>query len=53
MSEVLPEIYLAWHGNTARTLTGQYTGLIDLPLTPNDECNARRLGERLKGHDIC
>lgn len=49
MSEVLPEIYLARHGNTAWTLTGQHTGLIDLPLTPNGECNARRLGERLKG----
>src|SRR5712692_2117027 len=49
MREVLPEIYLARHGNTAWTLTGRHTGLIDLPLTPNGECNARRLGERLKG----
>jgi broad specificity phosphatase PhoE len=49
MSEVLPEIYLARHGNTAWTLTGQHTGLTDLPLTPNGERNARRLGERLKG----
>jgi broad specificity phosphatase PhoE len=49
MSEVLPEIYLAWHGNTAWTLTGQHTGLTDLPLTPNGARNARRLGERLKG----
>ena len=49
MSEVLPEIYLARHGNTAWTLTGQHTGLTDLPLTPNGGRNARRLGERLKG----
>jgi probable phosphoglycerate mutase len=49
MSEVLPEIYLARHGNTAWTLSGQHTGLTDLPLTPDGEHNARRLGERLKG----
>src|SRR6266850_3278508 len=49
MSAVHPEIYLARHGNTAWTLTGQHTGLTDLPLTPNGECNARRLGKRLQG----
>jgi broad specificity phosphatase PhoE len=27
----------------------QHTGLTDLPLTARGECNARRLGERLKG----
>ena len=49
MSEVLPVVYLARHGETAWTLSGQHTGLIDLPLTPNGERNAQRLGERLKG----
>jgi broad specificity phosphatase PhoE len=49
VSNVLPEVYLARHGNTAWTVTGQHTGLTDLPLTPNGECNARRLGERLRG----
>jgi broad specificity phosphatase PhoE len=49
MSVALPEVYVARHGNTAWTLTGQHTGLTDLPLTPNGESNARRLGERLKG----
>jgi broad specificity phosphatase PhoE len=49
MSEVLPVVYLARHGETAWTLSGQHTGLIDLPLTPNGEHNAQRLGERLKG----
>jgi broad specificity phosphatase PhoE len=49
MSEVLPVLYVARHGETAWSLSGQHTGLTDLPLTPNGECNARRLGERLKG----
>ena len=49
MSEALPEVYLARHGNTAWTVTGQHTGLTNLPLTPNGEINAGRLGERLKG----
>jgi len=49
MSEVLPVLYVARHGETAWSLSGQHTGLTDLPLTPNGERNARRLGERLKG----
>jgi broad specificity phosphatase PhoE len=42
-------VYLARHGETAWSLSGQHTGLTDLPLTTRGECNARRLGERLKG----
>ena len=49
MIEVLPLIYLARHGETAWSLSGQHTGLTDLPLTERGERNARRLGERLKG----
>ncbi len=49
MSEALPVVYMARHGNTAWTLSGQHTGLTDLPLTPDGERNAHRLGERLKG----
>jgi len=49
MSETLPEIYLARHGETAWSLTGQHTGLTDLPLTERGQRNARRLGERLAG----
>jgi len=49
VSEVLPVIYLARHGETAWSLSGQHTGLTDLPLTERGERNARRLGERLKG----
>jgi broad specificity phosphatase PhoE len=49
MSVVLPAVYVARHGNTAWTHSGQHTGLTDLPLTPDGERNARQLGERLKG----
>lgn len=49
MNEKLPVVYLARHGNTAWTHSGQHTGLTDLPLTPDGERNAVRLGERLKG----
>jgi broad specificity phosphatase PhoE len=43
----LPAVYLARHGETAWSLTGQHTGITDLPLTERGERNARRLGERL------
>jgi broad specificity phosphatase PhoE len=49
MSERLPVIYVARHGETAWSLSGQHTGVTDLPLTERGERNARRLGERLKG----
>ena len=49
MSEALPIIYLARHGETAWSLTGQHTGLTDLPLTERGERNASRLRQRLKG----
>ena len=45
----LPVIYLARHGETAWTITGQHTGLTDLPLTERGERNAVRLRERLAG----
>jgi broad specificity phosphatase PhoE len=45
----LPIVYLARHGETAWTLSGQHTGLTDLPLTEHGERTARRLGERLRG----
>jgi len=47
MSETLPVVYLARHGETAWTVTGQHTGRTDLPLTERGEQNARTLAERL------
>src|ERR1700739_2053868 len=49
MIQPLPAIYLARHGETAWSLSGQHTGITDLPLTERGERNARRLGERLRG----
>jgi probable phosphoglycerate mutase len=45
----LPIAYVARHGETAWSLTGQHTGLTDLPLTEAGEHNARSLRERLNG----
>jgi len=47
--EILPVIYLARHGETTWSVTGQHTGLTDLALTERGERNAKRLGERLAG----
>jgi probable phosphoglycerate mutase len=44
-----PVVYLARHGETAWTVSGQHTGLTDIPLTERGAANARRLGEHLKG----
>jgi broad specificity phosphatase PhoE len=47
MSAALPIVYLARHGETEWSLSGQHTGLTDLPLTERGEENARALGQRL------
>jgi broad specificity phosphatase PhoE len=49
VSEPLSVAYLARHGETAWTLSGQHTGGTDLPLTDRGERQARALGERLRG----
>jgi probable phosphoglycerate mutase len=48
MSDALPIVYMARHGETAWSLSGQHTGLTDLPLTEHGEKNARLLGARLR-----
>lgn len=49
MSVALPVVYLVRHGETAWSLSGQHTGLTDLPLTASGERNAVNLGARLRG----
>jgi probable phosphoglycerate mutase len=49
MSKTLPIAYLARHGETTWTKSHRHTGRTDLPLTPQGEAEARRLGQRLKG----
>ncbi len=49
MTETLHAVYLARHGETAWSLSGQHTGITDLPLTERGERNAQRLGKRLRG----
>ncbi|MBV8053657.1 MAG: histidine phosphatase family protein [Deltaproteobacteria bacterium] len=47
MSTPLPDVYLVRHGETEWSLSGQHTGLTDLPLTASGEEQARRLRNRL------
>ena len=44
-----PVVYLARHGETPWSLSGQHTGLTDLALTERGEDQARKLGARLRG----
>jgi broad specificity phosphatase PhoE len=49
MSDELPAVYPARHGETTWSLTGQHTGLTDLPLTERGERNTQALMQRLDG----
>jgi len=44
------EIWLARHGETEWSKSGQHTGSTDIPLTPEGAEQARRLGALLEGH---
>lgn len=48
MSSDSPRLYLARHGDTAWTDSGQHTGRTDLPLNERGEERARQLGEFLR-----
>ena len=49
MSDALPALYLARHGETTWSLSGRHTGVTDIPLTERGARNAQRLRERLSG----
>jgi broad specificity phosphatase PhoE len=48
-NDALPIVHLVRHGETAWSLSGQHTGLTDLPLTERGEERARSMAERLRG----
>ena len=47
-----PRVFLARHGETEWSVTGQHTGRTDLPLTEEGRRQAKRLGARLAGADF-
>ncbi len=49
MNKEFQIVYLARHGETEWSLSGQHTGLTDLPLTANGERVSLNLKKRLKG----
>jgi broad specificity phosphatase PhoE len=49
VQQSLPEVYLARHGETEWSISGQHTGRTDIPLTTRGERHALSLGGRLQG----
>ena len=45
----VPVVYAVRHGETEWSLSGQHTGITDLPMTERGERDAARLAERLRG----
>jgi probable phosphoglycerate mutase len=45
----VPTIYLARHGETPWSISGQHTGRTDVPLTAKGEADAAKIGARLTG----
>ena len=52
MNTNLPSVYIARHGETAWSISGQHTGLTDLPLTEQGRKNATQLGVRLRARQL-
>ena len=52
MSASLPVVYIARHGETAWSLSGQHTGLTDIPLTERGERMAIGAGGAAQRHEI-
>jgi broad specificity phosphatase PhoE len=48
--EAIMEIWLARHGATEWSRSGQHTGVTDLPLLPDGEEDGRQLGRRIGDH---
>ncbi|MFT4147978.1 MAG: histidine phosphatase family protein [Micrococcaceae bacterium] len=47
-----PKMWIARHGETEWSKSGQYTGRTDLPLTKHGEEQARQAAEKIKGVDF-
>ena len=47
-----PLVYLVRHGQTAWSLSGQHTGLTDIPLTPDGESASHAIAMKLRGIDF-
>lgn len=48
----MPHLILVRHGQSLWNLENRFTGWVDVPLTPLGEEEARRAGERLRGHNF-
>lgn len=48
----MPKLALVRHGQSLWNLENRFTGWVDVPLTAKGEEEARRAGERLRGHSF-